>query len=501
MYSAISLERNRRTIQSSTSQRWDQLTIVREVLQEYPRKATFRQLRECMSVAGELGSGVYGKVYEMRLRSPHAHRMPYSFAMKMVQVNNVNRSQRLETVERVIREIHAFSYTNGLVYLNICPNFTLAPRTFFTKTLEFSGGTNAADRDGRLDGDGTRRTLSYSKHQHEQEQQQQQQRLPLSNGYTIPAPSIGPTSRTVDTKPDPAAADAAAENPKKKNMLCCMIMMERETGTIRDWLKNAKPGHLRTADVMSVVLQIFMAVCAMGKHLELCHNDLYFKNILYSRCDPREMVYKLGGAQYSIRKCNMLVKITDFGIATSPKVLFKSHTDLSHLVRSNVAVRSHSEIEFTHHILDYEGVQPYARDAAVVLRTLTLMTSLSQKVKSWALKGLLLLDEFSSAADGQRMHHWRGIVNFTGRLFHPDFLSSCNIESNLFSPVRNGMRQAQQLMPNSSSMPPTPAPPSSVPSAPPVTAEYFDVDGTRVGTDEQISELLTTQAKYFHGKK
>lgn len=469
MYSTTSLERNRRSIQSSTSQRWEQLSLIREVLEGYPRKATFRQLRECMFVAGELGSGVYGNVYEMCLRAPHCYRMPYSFAMKMVHVNNVNRSQREETVTRVLREIHAFSYTNGLVYLNICPNFTLAPRTFFAKARVLVAV--------HPENDDKKTVITHRKNVVEEE------RLAISKGNTVPAATV--------------AVSPGAKQKKNKNMLCCMIIMERESGTVRDWLKMAKPGSLRTADVMEVMLQVFMAICAMGKHLELCHNDMYFKNILYSQCDSREMVYKLAGAQYTIRRCKMLVKITDFGIATSPKVLFKSHTDLTHLVRGNLHVSSHSEIEFTHHILDYENVQPYARDPAVVLRTLTLMSSLSQKVKTWALKGLLILDDL--AADGQRMHHWKGVVDLTGRLFHPDFLSSCEIEPNMFSPVRSSSSYCM-----SSVMPPTPHPPLSTgPTTKhqPAATEYFDVDGARVGNDEQISELLTAQAKYFHGKK
>lgn len=418
-YTPTSIARNWRTIQSSTNARWETLCTLRDLLAKCPRKTNFNDLGKLVRVTKDLGQGVYGKVYEVMFRSANRNAMPYAFALKRVQVNNVSKESRADIVEKIMREIQSFGFTNGLVYLRICPNFTLVPRTFFTK---------------------------------------------------IPSTT------------------------SNLSLICCMIIMERESGTFREWLRMSSQHSEET--VMGCILQIFMGIAALVRHLDICHNDLYFKNVLYTECQPFDLNYSLNGHCYRIRNCSMLIKISDFGIASSPKILRIDHSNLTHLVMKNLPIGNLQTFDFGHHILDYINVPPYARDPAVVLRSLSLTAHVPPNVRLWATESLAHLDMYCKKG---LMHSGKYILQFIMDIFSPRFLSACNMDQHMFTP----------LPPHDTPDSPVP-PPSSVYASAQHQHNYtsqqqstrpsetFTICGENVGDDAQISRVLTEQVHFFH---
>lgn len=378
-------------IQTSVAERWEVLAKLRQVLWLKPRNATLSDLREIIKVKGDLGKGVYGKVYKVVLTSPFRQSMPYPFALKNVRVHDC-KSERHDLITKVMRENQAFGYTNGLVFLRISPNFPLVARAYFTKS-----------------GKKQRRTAYF----------------------------------------------------------CCLLAMEYEHGSFKDWLQLGD--HLENArEMMHAILQIMMGIAAYAKHLRMCHNDLYFKNILYSKTARVDFVYKLSGRHYHIKHCRYLFKISDFGISSSPDYLDNRHTDLSHLGVKRLAAKSMRHLEFDNHILDYKNVQPYARDLVTFLRSLSLSRRLHQSVQSWVHIALVTLDRYCAE---NRMHDWAGTIQFIDEIFSPSVLSSARLSGSLFSLPEGRI---------------------------PATAEVFNVDGG--GSRHHIVEqLLWLSADHFNG--
>ncbi len=339
-------------IQSSVAERWNVLAELRQILWSKPRDASLRDLQTILKVRGDLGKGVYGKVYDVVLTSSLRERMPHHFALKIVSVNDC-KSERQDLIMKVMRENQAFGYTNALVFLRICPNFTLVPRAFFTKNKKH-------------------RRASY---------------------------------------------------------FCCLIVMERENGNMKEFLdlsNNVQNARL----MMSAILQVMMAIVSCAKHLRLCHNDLYLKNILYCAMQPTNMLYKLSDQYYHIPNCSYIFKMSDFGIASSPDYLNNRHTDMNHLVTINRAAKSMRTYEFKYHILEYQNVQPYARDICVFLRSLTLVNDLDANVQRWVNNALHTLDQYCNE---NRMNSHMGPAKFVEDIFSPTFLHNSNLSSKLFS--------------------------------------------------------------------
>lgn len=378
-------------IQTNVAERWDVLAKLRQVLWLKPRNAALSDLREIIEVKGDLGKGVYGKVYKVCLTSLYRDEMPYSFALKNVRVHD-RKSERHDLITKVMRENQAFGYTNGLVFLRISPNFPLVARAYFTKS---------------------------------------------------------------------------SKKQRRAAYFCCLIAMEYEQGTFKDWLQLGN--HIENSrEMMYSIFQVMMGIAAYVKHLRMCHNDLYLKNILYSKTESVDFVYKLSGRHYYIKKCHYLFKISDFGIASSPDYLNNRHTDMSHLNVEKRAVKSMRHLSFENHILDYQNVQPYARDLVTVLRSLSLASRLNNSVQTWVNNSLVTLDRYCLE---NRMHHWDGTIQFIDEIFSPSFLSSAKLSSTLFS-----------------------LPDGRIPN----TAQVFNVDGS--GSHREITEqLLWLSDDHFNG--
>lgn len=254
---------------------------------------------------------------------------------------------------------------------------------------------------------------------------------------------------------------------RRTSYFCCLLAMEYENGTFREWLQLSN--HLENArEMMYAIFQVMMGIAAYVKHLRMCHNDLYFKNILYSKMDSIEFVYKLSGRHYYLKNCRYLFKISDFGISSSPDYLNNLHTDITHLDVENLSTDSLRHLNFKEHILNYRNVQPYARDLVTVLRSLSLITRLHESVQKWVNNSLLTLEKYCAA---NRMHNWDGTIQFIDEIFSPAFLSYAKLSSTLFS-----------------------LPEGRIPK----TSEVFNVDGT--GSHKDIaSQLAWLSSDHFHG--
>lgn len=343
-------------IQSSVEERWNVMSDLRQILWQKPRDASLSDLREIFQVRGDLGKGVYGKVYDVVLTPELRPQLPYHFALKIVSVAD-SKSERQDLIMKVMRENQAFGYTNALVFLKICPNFTLVPRAFFTRNKE-------------------RRRASY---------------------------------------------------------FCCLIIMERENGSMKAWLELGQH-TMNTKLMMSAILQVLMAIAACSKHIKLCHNDLYFNNILYCDIEPTNMVYQMSGHQYYLHHCIYLFKMADFGIASSPDFLDNRHTDMGHLISDPKIAESMRTFKFKYHILEYKNVQPYARDLAVFLRSLSLVPQMDGHVQTWINESLKTLDRY---CEENRMHSHTGPSKFIEEILSPSFLRRSKLSGSIFSIPEN----------------------------------------------------------------
>lgn len=396
-YSEVVLTQNWQYIQSNCDERWIFLTAMRDVTCGISRFTSFKDLRQFITVKGQLGIGVYAIVYDVEFRDPYKKsRVPYQFALKLVQTTNRKKEHRAEIIQKILRECQAFRLTNALVKMHISCNFVLSPRNFFTK--------NADDL------------------------------IQTDNN----------------------------ENKNPMSYLCACILLEKETSTFKQYLQIGN-NALAVEQIMHCIFQIFMGVVAMASHLKMVHNDLYFKNILYSKCKPVHMVYRFRGRNYFLRNCETIIKISDFGIATSPTFLHSRHNDMSHLVSKHLSINRLSDYDFSNHILDYDNVEPYARDVAVVLRSLSLTNGLHVDIQKWVQASLFRLDMY---CDEKKMMHSIGLIEYVSDIFSSQFLYlNTRLYGNLFAVPSDIRDYANNI-------------------------QYFDIDGNTVGHETIKATLL-----------
>ncbi len=213
-----------------------------------------------------------------------------------------------------------------------------------------------------------------------------------------------------------------SRHQRRNDLYCFLLCMEKADGNLRQWITKsaAKEPHR----FMSCVFQIFMAIVAFGIHLNLVHNDLYLKNILYTRISKTNFMYYFRTQKYTLSNCEYLFKISDFGICSSPTYLQNNHHEMIHMAREKRHANSIMDFDFSNHILEYENIIPYSRDSAVFLRSL-LYADVHSTCKTWIYNALKILNDWkpSSSTD---------LGDFVKAIFTRDFLQRAGLSPNMF---------------------------------------------------------------------
>lgn len=333
-------------LHSSVAERWNLLENIQRLLSRFSRATTMQQLRNILSVEGELGEGVYGIVYDAILRAK-----PVSgchVAVKSISTKD-RPADRRGLLKRLVREEAACAFLNALVLLRVCPNFVIFYKAFLTR------------------------------------------------------------------------------NHKKTNLHHYLILMEKADGNLKEWVKTHHSRDLRS--FMSCCLQICMAIVSMTSHVDLCHNDLYLKNILFNEIYPTNYTYVCYGRTYTLPACRFIFKVSDFGICSSPTYLDNStHMEMHDMTPENRHFTGVTDFEFGKHILEYRNVPPFARDLVVFLRSMSYYAA-HEACKHWIHAAMFVLNErirkgyFYNAND---------IREYVTIIFDGKFLFRNGISSQLF---------------------------------------------------------------------
>lgn len=164
-----------------------------------------------------------------------------------------------------------------------------------------------------------------------------------------------------------------------ENKMEFLMISELAEGTLAQWLRSSrkKRDHLfgSPEQILPLVLQLCMAVCAATSALDIVHNDLYFKNVLWisNAASPSHRIrYALGKHQRYCVTSPILLLVGDLGISSSPAVLENDHDSLQrrmHGRKKVPGVTRLADVRFDRHILEYVDLPPLKRDLAIVFNS------------------------------------------------------------------------------------------------------------------------------------
>lgn len=228
-------------------------------------------------------------------------------------------------------------------------------------------------------------------------------------------------------------------HPQDYNTFYYLLCMERADGDFKKWLSitatDSSYKHASmTVPFMSAVLQVFMGLAAGGIHLNIVHNDLYLKNILFNRIRPTTLIYQLRKRTYVITAAKYLFKLSDFGICSSPTHLKNSHMSMTKMTRHRRQVGSLINFDFANHILEYQDVPPFARDAVVFLRSLLYFPDVQPVCRAWLQNALMHLEHLRRNKP-QTLQGAEGLLDFISDIFSDRFLRRAGLPTSLFDPV------------------------------------------------------------------
>lgn len=142
--------------------------------------------------------------------------------------------------------------------------------------------------------------------------------------------------------------------------------------TVRELLRQTNPAP-PPGVLMSVIGQLFMAIVFLISKLDMCHNDLYERNILYLPLRDARNIFKYAvdeGCDVYVRTCGAYVMVCDYGHASTSHPVAKQTHDFAH-------TRFRDNCEFDHldplcyHVLRCGNVPPYVRDILTVFICIT----------------------------------------------------------------------------------------------------------------------------------
>jgi len=218
-----------------------------------------------------------------------------------------------------------------------------------------------------------------------------------------------------------------------------IIVEELSDGTVETWFNVVHSAN----ELMQLIFQICVAIVGAQTMLGLVNNDVKTNNLFYNIIDPNTVfIYQIYGQEYSLTT-NILFKMADWGLASGMgHVLDQSHDHLAPFGRK-VVVQSFADSGIwtdknkKAHIYNYihastgRGMSPWKRDYMglfyILLRSVNQQPFMPTQYLENAVK---LVNDFSP----QELEHNVGRVKLFQQLFHPNFLQSGGVDSNMFAP-------------------------------------------------------------------
>lgn len=328
----------------SVSRRWYIHHVIQAVLKLYPRDADLSILKDIIQLKHQLGKGAYGTVYAAQIQNR-------TVAIKSVGAEVTDAEQKV-VFEKLLREEMAHIYLNALVFLKVCPNYTLVHASFF------------------------------SQHRHQ------------------------------------------------KGLYCFLMCVEKADGDMKKWIEGQQYGHLHDQTTLfHAIFQVVMGIVCYITHLDITHNDLYLKNILYTDyTEPTTISYSFDGEEYRLYQTRYLFQIADFGICSSPKYLLNDHDEIQKTyTKQNRHCSSFLTFNFNNHIIEYGNIHRYVRDIAVFFRSLLVYVKVMDKgCGQWLQNSLYVLDNYKV----ETLQQFRKYVK---HIFSEEFMSAASLDkSQLF---------------------------------------------------------------------
>ena len=180
------------------------------------------------------------------------------------------------------------------------------------------------------------------------------------------------------------ACETGHEDPAKRvKTYEVLIYQERASGDLLHFWKHEVP-LLRTPDdfdltVLSLLFQMYQSILTMTYYLDIVHNDLYPRNILYYEtkkialqyaieippflcAEPMQFTWPIFMATKSRPTSGFVFKMIDLGFAScslAPDCI--SHDNL--VAENFHSVDLHDKKDFSeHHVTEFRNIEPYCRD-------------------------------------------------------------------------------------------------------------------------------------------
>lgn len=425
-----------------SQERWDQHLEIQKALKKCPRDSTLETLIEnqIIKLHQKLGTGVYGTVYDSTLCNSSS---ALPLAIKSVLAED-NHSNRKYIVSRLLREEVAYAYLNGLVFLQICPHFSLVHKSFIRVATPDSNQTTATKEDN------DNFYTSYWNENRNSPTFEDTIRTSRAIAHTDAAAVArgATTTRAAEAAPQdlpmPYSIMLSSSNSsksKRRDEYQFLMCMERASGNAKQYFDHCgrEIGHA----VPHFLCQMLLGIYTFTRHYDIIHNDLYLKNILFHELtSPIDFVYHFEDSHNSItlRNCSVLFTIGDFGICSSPSYLENTHQEMANMTTKSRAIKDYISFDFSKHILEYKNVNPYCRDIATLFRsTLNMKESIPMNWKSWLLNSLDLLHQVDVS---NSLTPPTDLCKFIRRLLSPSFLSKNAIKPSIFHNSNSSTQRA-----------------------------------------------------------
>uniref|UniRef100_A0A6C0BZQ2 Protein kinase domain-containing protein n=1 Tax=viral metagenome TaxID=1070528 RepID=A0A6C0BZQ2_9ZZZZ len=182
-----------------------------------------------------------------------------------------------------------------------------------------------------------------------------------------------------------------------------------------------------SSDWICLAFSVLSACAALALLYGISHNDLYPRNVLV-RPDitTKSAVYACDGVLYAL-SWPFLAVVTDFGVATSTKLMDQR---VSPEVADGISYMEVSAdfgvLAPSNHILKYAGLSPFSRDLYTVLKWIhfscTGLPLPPPDIRRWAYVSLQLLDK---SRDTLQTAH--GFMRYFHTIFSTSWLHSCGL--------------------------------------------------------------------------
>lgn len=200
-----------------------------------------------------------------------------------------------------------------------------------------------------------------------------------------------------------------------------VLVEELSDCTLHKFLRQCK--MIPTPVAMSFVLQCLIAVYHLSVGLDVCHNDLYFNNILMSQVDPAIMEFSVAGSVEPVRFFNfgVLLKFVDFGLVSSPTMIQRPHENLFpyYYEKGKEKDASKKQPNIKDHILLFNKYPPFARDLFSILISFKSIMKTSREVLKWISKSLDLLHQMVTSG---KFFHRQDTQTFLNHICNESFL-------------------------------------------------------------------------------